>query len=65
MTTSPADFFVRRTGALYFNIDCVRKWREPVLGYMAQYFGWSPETAVAYKEEMERLLGQASGEYLK
>lgn len=65
MTTSPADFFVRRTGALYFNIDWVRKWREPVLGYMQQYFGWSPETTATYREELERLLGQASGEDLK
>jgi glycerol-3-phosphate dehydrogenase len=64
MTISPADFFVRRTGALYFNIGWVRRWREPVLGYMAEYFGWTPETTATYREELERLLEQASGEYL-
>lgn len=64
MTTSPADFFVRRTGALYFNIAWVRQWREPVLGYMRQYFGWNPETTEAYREELERLLRQAAAAYL-
>jgi glycerol-3-phosphate dehydrogenase len=63
MTTSPADFFVRRTGALYFNIGWVRQWQEPVLRYMAQYFGWTPETSASYREELERLLLEASGDY--
>jgi glycerol-3-phosphate dehydrogenase len=52
MVTSPADFFIRRTGALYFNIRWVRQYWEPVWRYMQTYFGWSYEEAQSYHREM-------------
>jgi glycerol-3-phosphate dehydrogenase len=52
MVTSPADFFIRRTGALYFNISWVRQYWEPVWRYMQTYFGWSYEEAQSYHREM-------------
>jgi glycerol-3-phosphate dehydrogenase len=64
MATSPADFFVRRMGALYFNIGWVRRWQEPVEKYVAQYFGWNTFTAEQYHAQMENLLLHASGDYL-
>ncbi|GAH77006.1 unnamed protein product, partial [marine sediment metagenome] len=36
MVTKPVDFFIRRTGALFFNINWVRQWKEPVMQYMAE-----------------------------
>ncbi len=52
MVTSPADFFIRRTGALYFNISWVRQYWEAVWLYMQTYFGWSYEEAQTYRREM-------------
>lgn len=49
MVATPADFFVRRTGALFFNIDWVKRWKEAVISLMKEEFGWSKE-----KENQER-----------
>jgi glycerol-3-phosphate dehydrogenase len=62
MVTSPADFFVRRTGALYFQIDWVRKWEEPVWAYMMHYFRWSHEKGLFYRHEVKQLLQEAVAE---
>lgn len=40
MVTTPADFLVRRTGGLLFDIDWANKWKTPVTSYMQQYFQW-------------------------
>ncbi|MCM3040780.1 glycerol-3-phosphate dehydrogenase/oxidase [Paenibacillus motobuensis] len=59
MTVKPVDFFIRRTGALFFNIQWVRDWKEPVIGYMASIFGWTPEQRTEYTEELDIALYQA------
>ncbi len=59
MVTSPADFFVRRTGALYFNIDFVRTWEEPVWVFMNHYFGWSHDQAQQYRLQLRQLLSSS------
>ncbi|GAA0322461.1 aerobic glycerol-3-phosphate dehydrogenase [Bacillus carboniphilus] len=56
MTMSPTDFFIRRTGALYFNIEWVRKWKEPVILHMKKVFGWSEAKTYHYTLELEREL---------
>jgi glycerol-3-phosphate dehydrogenase len=49
MATCPADFFVRRTGALYFNIEWVRHWEEAVWTYFAHEMQWPHETAARHR----------------
>ena len=44
MTITPLDFFIRRTGALYFNIDWVRKNHESVIRYMSSLLKWEKAT---------------------
>ncbi|AUD13133.1 MULTISPECIES: glycerol-3-phosphate dehydrogenase/oxidase [unclassified Planococcus (in: firmicutes)] len=55
----PVDFFVRRTGALYFNIEWVHVYKEAVISYMAKEFAWSDEQAAAYTEELNTALYEA------
>ncbi|SEG28137.1 glycerol-3-phosphate dehydrogenase/oxidase [Paenibacillus sp. UNC499MF] len=59
MTVKPSDFFVRRTGAVFFNIKWVRTWKEPVIHYMASRFNWTEEQRAAYTAELERDLHDA------
>ncbi|MHA6258577.1 glycerol-3-phosphate dehydrogenase/oxidase [Sporosarcina sp. CAU 1771] len=56
----PADFFVRRTGALYFDIDWVNTHKHAVYKIMKQKFSWTVEQAVAYEEELEELIVDAT-----
>ena len=53
MIASPADFFIRRTGALLFDIDTVKKYQNPVISYMAEYFGWTQEDTKKWTEQLE------------
>ncbi|MNM75050.1 Aerobic glycerol-3-phosphate dehydrogenase [compost metagenome] len=56
MAMTPADFFVRRTGALMFDIAWVRRWKEPVTMEMTRYFGWSEEVKRRWMAELDRAL---------
>ena len=49
----PIDFFIRRTGALFFNINWVLAHEESVLRYMEDYFKWSKEEFEQYKQELD------------
>jgi glycerol-3-phosphate dehydrogenase len=55
----PEDFWVRRTGQLYFNIIAVIKWRNQVLSAMSEWLGWSEDQRILYGEEMDRLAKKA------
>ncbi len=59
MAVTLEDFFVRRTGAVLFNIDWVRKWKEPAAVYMALYLDWSSEEQARYLEQLEKQLHDA------
>lgn len=54
MAATPVDFFNRRTGALLFDIETVRKYKEQVISYMAEAFNWD----AAAKSNFENQLGQ-------
>lgn len=56
MTVKPVDFFIRRTGALFFNINWVYEWKESVITYMSKEFGWSNAQKVKYSNELEEAL---------
>lgn len=53
MVLTPSDFFVRRMGAVFFDIDWVNEWKEEVIEYMARYMNWDESQIKAYREELE------------
>ncbi len=55
----PVDFFIRRTGALFFNINWVHAHKESVINYMASEFNWTDEQKETYTKELEQLLLEA------
>lgn len=59
MVTKPIDFFIRRTGALFFNIDLVQKWKEKVIHYMSIKLNWDIEQKQTYTGELEQHLHDA------
>ncbi|WP_163102965.1 glycerol-3-phosphate dehydrogenase/oxidase [Peribacillus alkalitolerans] len=56
MAVTPIDFFNRRTGALLFDINMVRKYKDQVSKYMADYFNWSSEVSLKYQKELENAI---------
>ncbi|QPC47838.1 glycerol-3-phosphate dehydrogenase/oxidase [Mangrovibacillus cuniculi] len=54
MTATPVDFFIRRTGALFFDIAWVRKWKDEVVELMNHLLKWTPEQKAKYVEELEK-----------
>ncbi|MBM7661558.1 glycerol-3-phosphate dehydrogenase [Bacillus mesophilus] len=59
MTYKPVDFFIRRTGALFFQIDWVQTWKKPVIDFMAKELGWNAEQKDVYTSELEKELQDA------
>jgi glycerol-3-phosphate dehydrogenase len=59
MTAAPIDFFVRRTGALLFNIELVQKWKNHVISYMADQFNWTDSERERYTLSLEESLKNA------
>jgi glycerol-3-phosphate dehydrogenase len=59
MTVLPVDFFIRRTGALFFNIEFVKRWQEPVVAYMTDRFGWTSEQRHKFMEQLDTHLHEA------
>lgn len=55
----PVDFFIRRTGALFFNISWVKMHYESVVRYMAKALKWNETQEKAYRTELEKALAQA------
>ena len=58
-TFKPVDFFVRRTGALFFNIEWVRQSKEAVNAHMAKVLGWTDSQLSEYAAELDVLLYEA------
>ncbi len=54
MVQSPMDFFIRRTGRLYFDIDSVREYLEEAVAECARLLGADAQQARAWKETLER-----------
>ncbi|TDF97510.1 glycerol-3-phosphate dehydrogenase/oxidase [Paenibacillus piri] len=59
MVVSPLDFFIRRTGSLYFNIAAVRRFKQPVTDYMAERFGWSDSQKASQLQALDRHIRDA------
>lgn len=59
MTVKPADFFIRRTGDLFFRIANVQKWKAAVIVAMSNQLGWSEKQRAEYTAELELKLSEA------
>ncbi|MBW8348964.1 glycerol-3-phosphate dehydrogenase/oxidase [Bacillus sp. IITD106] len=59
MAIKPVDFFIRRTGWLYFNIQEIEKWKQHVLDIMADIFQWDDHQYNEYEEELNQALTTA------
>ncbi|WML28463.1 glycerol-3-phosphate dehydrogenase/oxidase [Neobacillus sp. OS1-33] len=59
MIVKPVDFFIRRTGALFFDIKWVYEWKEAIIGFMNDALEWTNEEKVIYREELETILNDA------
>lgn len=53
---TPADFFIRRTGALLFNIQLVKQYKELVIEEMNSYLKWTPEQKKHHRDQLEQQL---------
>ncbi|MGG7618188.1 glycerol-3-phosphate dehydrogenase/oxidase [Bacillus coreaensis] len=53
MAYSPIDFFNRRTGALLFDINTVKTYKDQVLDFMAEELDWNKEIQQKYQKELE------------
>lgn len=60
MVTKPIDYLIRRTGAMFFDIHWVNRWKSPVIQYMAERFGWSTEEKLRYEAEVEKYIKDAT-----
>ncbi|WP_223592566.1 glycerol-3-phosphate dehydrogenase/oxidase [Neobacillus bataviensis] len=60
MTVTPSDFFIRRTGALLFNMDWVHQWKQKVAELMANELNWSNDQLEHYQIEIEMFIHQAT-----
>ncbi|RIP33479.1 glycerol-3-phosphate dehydrogenase/oxidase [Staphylococcus gallinarum] len=59
MVYRPTDFFVRRTGKLYFKIDDVINYKEQVINVMAGLLGYSTVQQQLYTKELNVALEEA------
>jgi len=53
MVQNPMDFFIRRTGRLYFDIDSVRQLLDPILQEFKEIFKLDDAQVAAWKAELE------------
>ena len=60
LVSFPTDFFTRRTGRLYFDIESVQTYKTQVLNYLSQHFGWSREMHTSAEQQLEKALHEAS-----
>ena len=56
MVMNPMDFFIRRTGRLYFNIEDVREYQKPILVDLKKAFGYDDAQVLEFQEKMEHEL---------
>jgi len=60
LALNPMDFFIRRTGRLYFDIDSVRKYKEAVFEEFQKAYNYSDEEMEAFSTELDAQLKEHS-----
>ncbi|AUC85777.1 glycerol-3-phosphate dehydrogenase [Polaribacter sp. ALD11] len=56
MTCTPTDFFMRRTGRLFFDTQSVHLYKEFVMNEFKHYFSWDEKTTKKHQKELEEKL---------
>ena len=56
MACTPIDFFMRRTGRFYFDIDSVHRYKTIVLNEFTNYFCWDKKEEEKREEELNKAL---------
>ncbi|AUJ23251.1 glycerol-3-phosphate dehydrogenase/oxidase [Virgibacillus dokdonensis] len=56
----PVDFFIRRTGALFFEIEWVKAHKDKVISYMAKVLQWTNEEVEKYTGELNIAMEEAT-----
>jgi glycerol-3-phosphate dehydrogenase len=59
MAATPVDFFIRRTGALFFDREWVEKWKESVIDVMSKLLNWNGEQKERYSADLKNELKNA------
>lgn len=59
MIHRPLDFFSRRTGRLYFNIESVERWKEEVLKEFQKQFNWNDDRIKEERKWLEKAIYEA------
>jgi glycerol-3-phosphate dehydrogenase len=59
MVVRPADFAIRRTGMLYFDMPGLRRWKDGLVAAMADTLGWDAQTRKEALAELELLMEEA------
>jgi len=63
MVYGSADFFVRRTGRLFFDIDSVKEFSTNVIEELKQYFQWEDDQVKREFEIIEKIIYDATNYY--
>ena len=53
MVQTPLDFFIRRTGKLYFDIESLKKLQEPIIMEFSKTFNWDEQTIKQHQKKLE------------
>lgn len=56
MAYTPADFFIRRTGLLYFDIAQVERYKEAVIDMMSDIIGYSESEKLFYTIQLDQFI---------
>lgn len=59
MALTPVDFFMRRTGTIFFDIEWVVKWEDSVIQYMANIMNWDHHYSSLLREELHTRMLEA------
>jgi glycerol-3-phosphate dehydrogenase len=59
LVQTAADFFVRRTGLMFFDIQWVKTYYRPVLDVLRPLMNWSEDEYARQLSEVEKLLAEA------
>ena len=60
MTCTPTDFFMRRTGRLFFDAHSVNLYKEYVLDLFKTHFSWDEKTTEKHLLELEEKIKLAT-----
>jgi glycerol-3-phosphate dehydrogenase len=60
MVQTPLDFFIRRTGMLYFDMPRLQRVMNPVLNDFRNYFNWNEDHFRFEKHQLEQAISEAN-----